>query len=176
MATGIFENGLYFNGNGTIYTGLTKGYSNWTISAWIMINSTSQRQNLIASAGAGNWGLYLVGPVLEVNDDNSLGCTDVVQGSTKLSTGTWYHVAGRRINGSETAVFLNGVKDGRIANPSCSGFAGSPMYIGSQSNSVNFYTGAMDEIIVSQEAYSDAYIKTLSQARNAQPSFNSDDQ
>lgn len=144
-----------------------------TISAWI--NSESQPggwRNCVTkwatgsdSPGAGN-SYYLAedqygaGHRLKfVMEDASSGVT-ILLGAATLSIGTWYHAVAL-YDGSEMAVYVDGVPDGVIARATGAQDGGTNFEIGNKGSAPTYgHDGPTDEVRVSNVARSAEWIAT----------------
>lgn len=121
------------------------GTSDFTVDFWLRINATGVVYTLFDSGGT------TTGVSLRKNAANQLvfkaSNVDRITGATALTTGTWYHVAVTRSNGS-TKLFLNGAQQGSTYADSNSYVAVSAPTIGSTVAGAETLNGFMDEIRV----------------------------
>lgn len=88
---------------------------NFTLEAWIKLESTAIEHNVIAKTHTDGYQGY----IMRITDSNKLRCytlgnnpdLNFVDGSTSLSSGVWYHLA-CLYNGSTIKAYLNGNEDG----------------------------------------------------------------
>jgi hypothetical protein len=91
--------------------------ANITIQAWVKLASVSGVQNIVTRDESNRYFIFRTNGVnlqlvtFDLNAANAYTAT----GSTTLSTGTWYHVAGT-CDGTNTKVWVNGAQDGTIAS------------------------------------------------------------
>jgi hypothetical protein len=69
--------------------------------------------------------------------------SQVLIGSSTLSTNTWYHIAVTRASGT-LKIWLNGVQDATVANST--NWSDTTFVVGATPNAVNFMTGYIDEL------------------------------
>jgi len=113
----------YFNGstdylNNSSATGINVGSSDFTVEAWVYLNSNSNYSGVFSSFGtaSGNFGIFLgflnTG-VLTASVGNASGSPAAVDvsSSSAVTTNTWNHVAFVR-NGTSHKLYLNGVNVG----------------------------------------------------------------
>lgn len=92
----------------------------------------------------------------------SYGSTELIAGTTALTTGSWYHVAVSRSGGS-TKLFLNGTQEGDTYVDSNDYGNSKPLVIGAQYNGSNGTSGYVDEVRISNNArYTSNFTPTTS--------------
>lgn len=92
----------------------------------------------------------------------SYGSTELIAGTTTLTTGSWYHVAVSRSGGS-TKLFLNGTQEGDTYVDSNDYGNSKPLVIGAQYNGSNGTSGYVDEVRISNNArYTSNFTPTTS--------------
>ncbi len=140
-----------------------------TLSAWIKLNSNNVNEDVITKDGiSGNYSYQLVTNTNGTMNFNFSGDGSTtpgsVNGSTVLSTGTWYFVTGVYIPGKSVAIYVNGIQDGiNTTNIPSSQFASTAnLIIGSENTGGNnSMDGTIDEARVYNRALSSADISTL---------------
>jgi len=124
------------------------GASNFTIEAWVYLNSIGSVQT-IASKGAST----PTGWVLQISAANKLVFIDTstsITGATSLVANTWYYVAVVRagIGANQTTLYLNAVSD--ATGTSATTFSQTTnMLIGADRSSLNFFNGYISNIRLS---------------------------
>jgi len=106
-----------------------------TLSAWIKLESTSTEGKILAKwSDAGGAFQYLLstdgGDMCQFAIFNS--ATRIATGTTVLTTGTWFHMAGV-YDGSEIRCYLNGVEEGSTATSGNMSSTSAPVRIGAGS-------------------------------------------
>lgn len=81
----------------------------------------------------------------------SYGSTELISGTTALTTGVWYHVAVSRSSGS-TKLFLDGTQEGDVYSDSNDYGNSKPLVIGALYDGSNGTSGYMDEVRISNNA------------------------
>ncbi len=158
------DHSLSLNGTTAYATNPNSGSLNITgpitVEAWIKLNSTTGDQAISSRYGTaqtdGGWQLIVTGGKLAFATlkNGYSGNGDWITGTTTLSTGTWYHVAGV-YNGSQLRVYVNGVLDGSKNSTFAPASGTQPHQIGGfQLNGTLYYpfNGLIDEVRVSTGA------------------------
>lgn len=96
----------------------------FTIEAWIRLNSTGRHAILTKYATAANGYLFDLDASTRLRLIIGTGSFQTCQGASSLTTGTWYHVAAT-LSGTSMRVFLDGVVDGTAT------LSGTPVNTGS---------------------------------------------
>jgi Concanavalin A-like lectin/glucanases superfamily len=130
-----------------------------TLEAWVKYNSTGNYQVILSResfsqpGGGGGYELQITNTgklrmVLFQTDTTY----EAVVGATTVSSGAWHHVAGV-FDGSQRRVYLDGVQDGAVTDPSGPGSGTRTLKIGRRSSS-NIYpfNGLIDEVRISSSA------------------------
>jgi len=131
------------------------GTQNFTIECWVYINSTGTIQGLVTSHQTGGMFQFYVTAsrniFAAVNTDGgtTTNYTNLTSAST-ISNGVWNHLALVR-NGTEVAIYINGVKDTNTATLSAGANIGSyggnkAIYIGSAADQNNKTTGHFSNV------------------------------
>lgn len=76
---------------------------------------------------------------------------DSVTGSTILSSGVWYHVAGVW-NGTTLKVFVNGVQVGSKSSTFAPGTGTSDVFIGRGGDGSGYFNGLIDKVRITADA------------------------
>ena len=130
-----------------------------TISAWIRGTSWGGDQYIlqkeIASDNVFELKVNAVGKI-EFDFDSSLGAGTLTSAST-LSTNTWYHVA-ITYDRSDIKLYINGSKDMTAPESDLVSSLSGGMNIGADMNGINYFKGAIDEVMVYNRALSDREI------------------
>jgi RHS repeat-associated protein len=128
-----------------------------TVEAWFKVNSIGAYQDILTResygvAGSGGGYELSVNNVGKVRFDTYQGPTSwtPVIGSTTISTGVWYHVAGVW-DGSYMRIYLNGVLDGTTVTGNGPASGNSSLKIG-RTSVANYFNGVIDEVRVSNAA------------------------
>ena len=140
-----------------------------TLEAWIYINGfdthESPRDHMYVLckdtvANQRSYGIGVYGgthkPFMIVFQNYGEGQFEIAQGTTTLTTGTWYHLAGTFDSSTgDVKVYLNGVEDGSLTSTLSSIFSGSAdlqfgarQYPGYRA----FFNGIIDEVRISNIA------------------------
>lgn len=141
---GNSNSAYFFNGtNATISCGAFSGYSELSVSFWINLGSVSGVRSIMA------FGTTLIGMINDkiVWQANGLG-DNTVNGTSSLTTGIWYHVVVVHFGtgANETLIYLNTNTDddGQDSDDPATG----NLYIGSQTGTIRFFSGTIDDIRV----------------------------
>lgn len=134
--------------------------SNWTISAWVRVNTFSQEaipvyvgfDNFVGSDGFG-FGLNQSASLLGFSASTSQGY--VQSGLAFTNTTGWHHVVILRSNNGPITFYLNGVQTVNNGQPPC--FAPTDFTIGSQ-NGVRYFNGAIDDVRIYNRGLSSAEV------------------
>lgn len=154
-ASGKFANGGTFDGTGDYVTvsSITGNSSINTTAAWIyVVGVTSNNQYIIDQGGNNNW-IQVYNSRIRAGTNSSYYC----DGSTTLTTNTWYHVA-RTFDGTTLRVFLNGVQDCSLA---ASGAVPGAIRIGDYGGGGLALNGKMDETRIYNRALSPSEVTQL---------------
>lgn len=111
-ASGLFDGTGDFLGGFSTST-LNVGTGDFTIEAWIRLNSTGRNAILSKYVTAAGGYLFDLGASTELRLIIGTGTFQTATGATSLSTGVWYHVAATK-SGTTLRVFLNGTQDGSV--------------------------------------------------------------
>jgi len=129
-----------------------------TVEAWFKVNSIGAYQDILAResfAVSGSGGGYelSVTNTGKVRFDTYQGPTSwtPVIGSTTISTGVWYHVAGVWDGSSYMRIYLNGVLDGTMITGNGPASGNSSLKIGRNSGG-SYFNSLIDEARVSNAA------------------------
>jgi len=140
---------LSFNGT-TDY--LTEPYSpvmnfgtgNFTVEGWIYLNSLSNSYYTMAgtwTSGSSDEWLIQISNANTIRFLTSAGTSFY---SATITTGTWYHIAGVRNNGTIT-LYVNGTSVGSYSNTNSIGSASKTLYIGVQQTPIWYLNGYIDD-------------------------------
>jgi hypothetical protein len=137
--------------------------SNWTISAWVRVNTFSQEgipvyvgfDNGTSSDGFG-FGLNNSASLLGFSASTPQGY--VPSGQSFTNTSQWHHVVILRSNNGPFTFYLNGVQS--INNGPPPSFAPTDFTIGSQ-NGVRYFNGAIDDVRIYNRAISSNEVAQL---------------
>ena len=116
--------------------------ADFTLDLWVRFNSLSGTPTLFDGRSAEP----SVNPLLYVSSSKltyKVNGTDIIVGTTTLSTATWYHVALVRQSGL-TGLFLNGVMEAAASDSSV--YVGSAARIGADFNGSNGLNGWIEEL------------------------------
>jgi len=115
----------YFGGASGLFDGtgdylllnhdLALGSGDWTIETWLRPNDNSNNQAIFDGRPLSTNGAY---PLLSFNAGTLryfVNGTEVLTGTTSLSTGTWYHVAVVKNSGT-LKLYVNGSEDDSVAD------------------------------------------------------------
>lgn len=167
--------GAYFNGSAYMSFGNSSTYSPSaiTVMAWVKtMDSTANpghcggRYGQIVGKGADNqWQLRMGGDTTACRPNFGIKNSSAfvqVTGSTNLTNGAWYHLAGT-YDGSNVKIYMNGVEKGSTPATGSIQSTTLPLSIGARSAdgstfSYNFY-GMVDEVKVFNRALSAAEIQ-----------------
>lgn len=131
------------------------GTQNFTIECWAYINSTGTIQGLVTSHQTGGMFQFYVTAgrnvfaAVNVDGGATSGYTNLTSAGT-ITNGTWNHLALVR-NGTEVAIYINGVKDTNTATLSANTNIGSyggnkAIYIGTTADQGNKMTGYLSNV------------------------------
>jgi len=129
------------------------GFGNWTIELWVRPGATG-RQGFVALENAAG---TIVPWELGINNGNTFRVLVqtssgqyIVDGTTSVSTNTWYHVAAVR-NGSTVTLYVNGTSEGTPANVSTNALVSetSPIYVGTYNYGFPL-TGYIDDLRITK--------------------------
>lgn len=119
--------------------------SDFTIEGWIYSLSTGSRQFVTDQRSSLSTEIR---PVLSLNSSNILtygvAGTDVIVGSTPLTTGAWHHIAVTRSSGT-TRLYLNGLQQGSNYSDS-NEYLASPLTIGARYDFTFGFNGYIDDL------------------------------
>jgi hypothetical protein len=128
------------------------GTGAFTVECWVRFTSVSGSPTLwdTRTAGAGTQGLspYLSSGQLRIYT-NTTG-TNIISGSTTLSTGVFYHIAVSRDNSNNLKLFLDGTQEGSTYTTSINFGSDRPMRIGQNIDNNASLNGHIDEFRVSK--------------------------
>ena len=146
-----------FNGStATINCNSFSGFSQLSVSLWMNLGSISGVRSVMA------FGTTLIGMINNkfVWQANGFG-SNTVNGTSNLTTGVWYHVvivhSGTGTN--ETLIYIdtNRDDDGQDSDDPISG----NLYIGSQTGTIRFFSGIIDDIRIYNKALTTDEITAL---------------
>ncbi len=117
---------LSFNGT-TAYVTLgnstsTRQTNAISLSGWVNLTTNNAAHDVIAkwkTSGATNYRSYRLYSsatgklTMDVSSDGTAGNVKTIAGTTTLSTGTWYYVAGVYVPGTSLTLYVNGKQDGQ---------------------------------------------------------------
>lgn len=154
LLLGRFVKGGYFNGSSSHidFTGVpTNATDNWTISAWILLNSDPGSFVSIVSngydTGGGGANGYCMG--LNGNTFSALyGGVSLIILNTSIVTKSWYHLAIVRSSGTLRG-YVNGIQESTTSTaiPTTPTY----FYIGSQTG-IRFFPGYIDDVSIFNRA------------------------
>lgn len=139
------------------------GTGNLTLETFVRLTGVGTDQHILdlRDAAADDSALHIgiaATDVIKV----SYGSTELIAGTTTLTTGSWYHVAVSRSGGS-TKLFLNGTQEGDTYVDSNDYGNSKPLVIGAQYNGSNGTSGYVDEVRISNNArYTSNFTPTTS--------------
>jgi len=97
------------------------GDVSYSILAWVKINSNRPAGGVTVGSSCiiGHNDAYGIGLQIDTGNYVNFGLrsTGNYDGTTALALNTWYHVAGVKIGGSSSFIYVNGVQDGTNASP-----------------------------------------------------------
>lgn len=141
------------------------GAGDFTISLWAFFNDLSGEQNLIEkfqNPGGPGWTLYKKGGPADQIEWYGQGVGAVTGNTIGISAGTWHHIVLRR-DATNIELIIDTAQDG--ASLAHGGAAitdsGNPLGIGFRRGGSNFMNGSIDEVVVWDEALSNAQITAL---------------
>lgn len=143
------------------YPQLTLGVVDFTIEFWMNANSVTGTQNLVDMRYSGNGvfpTIYMSGTQLRY----FVSSTDRITGGT-LATGTWYHIAVCRSNGS-TRMFINGEQVGSTYADS-NNYVATTVRVGSDYVPGSYFNGYIDDLRITRgiARYTGNFIPPISQ-------------
>jgi hypothetical protein len=149
---------LFFDGSGDYLVipnsqNFVFGSGDWTIELWVRPGATGRQGFAALQNSAGTnvpWELGINnGNTFRVLVQTASGQA-IVDGSTSVSTNTWYHVAAVR-NGSTVTLYVNGISEGTPANISTNSLVSetSPVYVGTY-NYGFVLTGYIDDLRITK--------------------------
>lgn len=143
---------LEFDGNGDYLTTPSNQWVSWgtgdfTIEAWIYWDSLSSESAIMWGSGVG-WTFYIYpANKLQWGTTSPQTPANLLQGSTTLSTGQWYHIAVTRASNTIT-LWVNGQSDGTVTDSANYSAAGS-LQVG-VSHSGNYFDGFIDDLRITK--------------------------
>jgi hypothetical protein len=155
-----------FNGSSWVQAASTPSLSPTaaiTIDAWIQPQATASNRivDKITAGGADGYLLDLLSNHLRLIVDGKS-----VSGSTTLSSGVTYHVAGT-FDGSTLNVYVNGVNDGSLVATTTIPTNSLPLRIGADQTGANRFSGWIDEVEIFNRALSQSEIQAIFNAGSA---------
>jgi hypothetical protein len=149
----------YLNGSSILSFAANSNYligtQNFTVECWAFINSTGSIQGLVTSHQTGGMFQFYVTAgrnvfaAVNVDGGATSGYTNLTSSGT-ITNGTWNHLALVR-NGTEVAIYINGVKDSNTVTLSAGTNIGSyggnkAIYIGSSADQGNKLLGHISNV------------------------------
>jgi hypothetical protein len=123
------------------------GTGNFTIECWVKCNSMTGTKAILDFRSAATE----VAPYLYIDGGNVRyynNGSNVIAGTTALTSGTWYHIALSK-DGSNTRLFVNGTQDGSTYSDGSNYGTTKPVRIGGDYNGNNAFPGYIDEVRIS---------------------------
>lgn len=156
--------------SGNVY----EGTNDQTVEAWVYPSSVSGTRGIVSKISTTRgYSLELVNGKASFRLLNSLGLTEVVTGTTTLSTNTWYHIVGvRNSTTGRIYIYVNGQEEANSAlSGTAIGTSTTNFYIGR--NAATYFSGRIDEVAVYTSALSAARITAHYDARNVATCYSS---
>jgi hypothetical protein len=143
-----------------------------TISFWVKVNALpAQGEAYLLSFGGWQerWKISLPSHGKPVFTTHPGFCCSDMDSGTPLSTGEWTHVAMVH-DGSRNIIYFNGAKVNEKNVSGALDVTGYPLGIGYDPiDKANYFNGALDEVMLFDQALSDAEIAALYAAQSAEP-------
>jgi len=166
FGTGKINNGMILNGSNQYFTtgttSLMQDYSGLTMAAWVNTDVLNNYRRFISKTNSSNYNQFL-----RMTNGNKfeLAVTAAaergVTGSTTISTGVWYYVAGT-YDGSVGRLYVNGSLEGTTSSTSGNTRNESnAVEIGREGSGGEYWDGKVDEIGIWSRALSGSEILEL---------------
>ncbi|MGI9158943.1 MAG: LamG-like jellyroll fold domain-containing protein [Saprospiraceae bacterium] len=143
-----------------------------TISFWVKVNALpAQGEAYLLSFGGWQerWKISLPSHGKPVFTTHPGFCCSDMDSGTPLSTGVWTHVAMVH-DGSRNLIYFNGAKVNEKNVSGALDLTGYPLGIGYDPiDKANYFNGALDEVMLFDQALSDAEIAALYAAQSTEP-------
>jgi hypothetical protein len=142
---------MYFDGtddrlNMPSSPNLAFGTGDFTLEMWAYFTSVASFPTLTDSrSSTGSTAGFNLG--LSTAKVQIYTTSQVLIGSSTLSTNTWYHIAVTRASGT-LKIWLNGVQDATVANST--NWSDTTFVVGATPNAVNFMTGYIDDLRITK--------------------------
>ena len=147
---------IYLDGSGDyLYTDNIDFPDDFTIEGWFYFSAFSGNMLLFdtySSGVSGTWQLYRrsTGTSLAWYDTSSTAVTIQDANASRLSTGTWYHIAATRNNG-ELDIWVDGASVANTSGYTTDLTHSNPLVLGTQySTSTNYFNGYMEDVRVTK--------------------------
>lgn len=148
-----YDSSGYFDGNGD-YLAIAANSAfdqtgDFTVEAWVRPGAIGSQMQIFGANSSTNF-LQLQISSAGKATVNRAGSTDVVTGTTTLSTNTWYHLAFCK-SGSTTTLYVDGTAEGTPY--SYSGAANSAaLAVGGGTNSSYYFNGYIQDVRITKAA------------------------
>jgi hypothetical protein len=137
-----------------------------TLEAWVKFDSFAATNAILSKHGSATNRAYQLSITsganirMETSADGVDANMVLGTGTTALSTGTWYHVAGVYIPSTSITLYINGIQDGQnTTSIPAALFNGSGNFgIGAQNENTRFFPGTVDDVRVYNYARTPAQI------------------
>jgi hypothetical protein len=150
-------------------SGLDLGTSDFTLSAWFMLDVTSANMRIFSH---GHWSCtkgyalrtdqsYGISAMFSCGDSNGQPCI-ADSDSVPFSAGVWYHVVSTWHRGGAAIIYFNGIPvfQSPTQVPTCDISNGEPVYIGRHPSGDQF-VGSIDEVMIHSRALTAAEVQQL---------------
>jgi hypothetical protein len=126
---------------------VTFGTGNFTIEGWFYWNSLASESAIMWGNGVG-WTFYIYpANKLQWGTTTPQAGANLLEGSTTLATGQWYHIAVTRASNTVT-LWVNGVSDGTVTDSN--NYSASGRLAVGISHSNEYFNGYMDDVRITK--------------------------
>ncbi|MGV8161935.1 MAG: LamG-like jellyroll fold domain-containing protein [Candidatus Nanoarchaeia archaeon] len=144
---------------------LNVGLGNWTIAAWSKTSQTSWG-TVIGGYLGHKFILYGASGVGTARIEFNTGACDAIQAGPAVNDNNWHHIAAVRDNkNNKLILYVDGAQVG--INADCQGTSSvtiEHINIGRENRGLEYFTGSIDDVIISNRAFSPEHINAMYQA------------
>lgn len=169
VSTGQIDGAQDFDGTNDKVISSVAEHSPYTLEAWVKLDAIANKNITVRAYTdpTSTWSHQLRTSTDKFEHKLWDGASQSVTGTTTVSTGTWYYVAGTAVNSGSMYLYVNGASEGTPDTVGTIWTGGSHYHTGSNSgDSKGYFDGVIDEVRVSNVVRSGEWIEASSKSMN----------